>query len=105
MPTLSSSSQPLNMLGYIEKLKRQPEHQRRKAALFIALGATVLIAAAWGVSLGLRLGGGDFSFRDGSTDKAAPTSIRETFANIAEEWKNLTSSPDSASSSAAATLR
>ena len=80
------------MFQYLEKLRKRPERERRKAVLVISLCATLAIALVWTASLYFRIGDADFSFGDGSSGKANDgemPSLTETFSNFMDQVENI----------------
>ena len=70
------------MLGYIEKMRKEPEHLRRKAAFRIALVITAVIAAVWIAFTAMRLSGTDFSF------KQSGESASSSFSTVFSAWSD-----------------
>lgn len=66
------------MFSYIDKLRKKPEPERRKAVLVISVAITLCIAIVWGIGLSYRISHKGF---DTEADASTET-LKETFSNF-----------------------
>ncbi len=93
------------MLDYIEKLRKKPERERRRAALVIALVVTIAIALIWGVAMAMRISAMDFSIPQNPADRTMP-SLSETLSSFGGEMSKLFGdAAEQASSIASSTMQ
>ena len=98
------------MFDYIEKLRKKPEAEKRKAALLISICVTLVIALIWGGMFAMRISSEGFSNAAGSSSGDAP-SLGQSFSNFTDQVKgiiknasDLTSTSSAAGSTAAEDL-
>ncbi|HEU5114311.1 MAG TPA: hypothetical protein VFT82_00935 [Candidatus Paceibacterota bacterium] len=81
------------MLDYLEKLRKKPEPERRKAAFLIALSVTLAVALIWGIGLMFRIQSTNFTFVDNSPEKSMP-SFKQTMSNFIDQVSTIFSNAD-----------
>lgn len=82
------------MLTYLEKLKKKPEPERKKAVLMISLVITILIAVVWSGVLFIRIQTTDFSFQDRLPGDNVP-SLKDSFSNFGDQVNRIIHSANS----------
>ncbi|HVT75179.1 MAG TPA: hypothetical protein VHD69_02055 [Candidatus Paceibacterota bacterium] len=76
------------MFEYFERLRKQPEADKRKAVLRISLSITLAIAVVWGVMTYMRVSATDLSFPADQAAKDMP-GFKEIFAGFLDNAGKL----------------
>ena len=88
------------MFDYIDKLRKKPEPERRKTVLFISIGVTLVVAIIWGVAIGMRISGTNFTIDQEKMKEDVP-SLVDTFSNFFNQVEKITSSASDLASTTA----
>ncbi len=87
------------MLNYLDKLRKKPEPERRKAVLWISIWVTLVIALVWGAVTAMRIASADFSINADTPTGDNTPSLADTFSNFFHEIDKLTQSAATGSAS------
>lgn len=74
------------MFEYIDKLRKKPEAQRRKFVLAVSLSVFFVMLALWGVSLVVKIRGGDFGLIE---EGSSASSVRQKLEDVKEAWSRF----------------
>ncbi|HEY9480945.1 MAG TPA: hypothetical protein VIR98_01780 [Candidatus Paceibacterota bacterium] len=76
------------MFEYLDRLRKKPEPDRRKAVLGISVAVTIIIVVVWVFMTTVRIRGMDFSIPKESEEASVP-SLSDTFSTFSDRMKSI----------------